>query len=69
MSNTADNQVVVDVNREYRLFDALPDWAREIIRNANHDVHVEPLARLYVTMRERQLSRQYIAYELRRACA
>lgn len=61
--------VQVNVLREMRLFDALPDWIRKIIREADDDVHVEPLARLYVKMRERGLSRQYMAYEIRRACA
>lgn len=65
MSNTTEG-VQVNLNREFRIFDALPEWVREILRNCNDDVHVEPVARFFVKMNERGLSQQYMSYEIRK---
>lgn len=65
MSNTTEG-VLIDLNREFHIYDALPDWVRQIIRDATDDVHVEPVARFFVDLKRRGLSQQYIAYELRR---
>lgn len=66
-SNTPEG-VKVDLLREFRIFELLPDWVRAIIREADDNVHVEPLARLYMTMKHQNLSKQYMAYEIRKAC-
>lgn len=66
MSNTVLG-TRVNIIREFKLFDALPEWVRELLRNAQHDYHVEPIARLYVHMRERGLSQTYMSYEIRQA--
>lgn len=65
MSNTVEG-IKVDVLREFKLFDALPEWLRVILREDHDDIHVEPVARFYVELKKRNLSQQYMSYEIRR---
>lgn len=66
MSNV-NSGVLVDLNRDMQIYDMLPDYIRKVICEAPYNVHVEPLARFYLFLKKRGLSKQYIRYEMEKA--
>lgn len=67
MSNTKEG-VTINIVRDMNIFDALPENVRKILSEQPFDFHVEPIARLFVEMKKRGLSKQYIEYEIRQTC-
>lgn len=60
--------IQIDLIKDMKIFDLLPDYIQKIIRNQNFDLHVEPIARLYLEMERKGLSSEYISYEIRKRC-
>ena len=58
--------VVCDSDREFRIFDLLPEWLRRRLANADDNWSSEDVARLYSRMRHAGNSEPYIEYEMNR---
>lgn len=65
-NTTGSGAVVVDVQREFLIFDTLPQSIRDVLNNAEHNWSVETVARMWIEQHKRGMSPQYFAYELKK---
>lgn len=65
MTSNQTTGIKTNTIRDMMLYDALPEYIRNIISNQNDNFDVEGIARFYVDLKKRNPSKQYISYEIR----